>query len=54
MSFLFAIFTPIGRILANRHWPIDVFCGSILGIIGSYLVFFLVEKFRSKVKSYHN
>ena len=54
MSFLFAIFTPIGRVWANRHWPIDVFCGSILGIIGSYLVFFLVEKFRSKVKNYHN
>ena len=48
-SFLFAVSTPIGRVLANRHWPTDVLCGSVLGIVGSYLVFFLIEKFRSKI-----
>ncbi|GEM_PF-4638948 len=47
---LLALFTAIGRVLANRHWPIDVVCGSLIGIIGVFISYAITEKMINKIK----
>ena len=44
--FLWAILTAYSRIYLGLHYPLDVFCGSILGISIGFAVFYLVRWYR--------
>ncbi len=46
---ILASYSAIGRIIANRHWFIDVFCGSMIGIISSIIAFILIKKINNKL-----
>ena len=44
--FVWAIFTAYSRIYLGVHYPLDVLCGSILGIGCGFAVYYLVRWFR--------
>lgn len=50
ISICIAISIAIGRLLANRHWAVDVLAGSAIGCISGTLAFLLVNKINAKIR----
>ena len=54
-AFLLATFVAIGRVMAKRHWCIDVICGGIIGIAIAMLTTYIVHKMNSHMfQNQHN
>lgn len=50
LSFCLALVVSYGRILSNRHYFIDVFCGAIIGCGFSILCFIIVTEINNKLR----
>ena len=47
---LTAILVAVGRVLANRHWPVDVLAGMAIGCLSASLSYLIVGKINAKLK----
>ena len=54
ISIIMASFVAIGRIIAKRHWFVDVFFGSIFGLIAGMISFFLIKKINDRLCLFDN
>lgn len=48
LLFIWAILTAYSRIYCGVHYPGDVICGALLGMVLGWLVYFLYQKLHSK------
>ena len=54
ISITIALFVAIGRVIAKRHWFIDIFFGSIFGLIVGIISFFLIKKINDRFCLFDN
>ncbi len=53
-SYLFLMYAGVvsySRIYLSRHYPLDIFCGAILGLMITYIVYWLIDKKTNLLKS---
>ncbi len=46
---IIASYVALGRIMANRHWPIDVIFGSLFGIISAIIAYIFIKNLNKKL-----